>query len=348
MKMTNAMQILGHEVELIVPNRSRDIELGVNNIFDFYNVDPIKIKYMPWFKFPGILYIYSFMTACYVKFRGVKFVYSRDFYPALFCAFFGIDVIMEFHRKPIFAKGIKGEIILKFYKLSNLKGIVVISQALKDIFVKSGFNEDKIKVAHDASDAPLENQTPYPLEGEVKVGYVGHLYKGRGIENIIYLAERNAHLNFHIAGGTDRDISYWKSKCTDLINLHFHGFIPPSLTDSFRNSCDVLLAPYQKGLTIWAGGSDTSSFMSPLKIFEYMAAGKVIICSDLPVLREVLNDQNALLVTPTQMEEWNSALRRAISNKKLANELSVRAKMDFKKKYSWKARAHEITSLFSL
>ena len=44
------------------------------------------------------------------------------------------------------------------------------------------------------------------------------------------------------------------------------------------------------------GGINISGYTSPLKLFEYMSHKKAIIASDLPVLKEVLNNKNSVLV----------------------------------------------------
>ena len=52
----------------------------------------------------------------------------------------------------------------------------------------------------------------------------------------------------------------------------------------------------------------STHFTSPLKLFEYMAAGRAIVASDLPAIREVLRDgENALLVTPGDAERDGGA-----------------------------------------
>ena len=69
-------------------------------------------------------------------------------------------------------------------------------------------------------------------------------------------------------------------------NVELAGYLPHGEVASFLAACDVLLAPYQRQVSI-ASGFDTARWMSPLKIFEYMAAGRLVLCSDLPALREV-------------------------------------------------------------
>jgi len=83
--------------------------------------------------------------------------------------------------------------------------------------------------------------------------------------------------------------------------------------------------------------------MSPLKVFEYMEAGKAIIASDLPVLREVLvNMDNCILCHPSQLEAWEKSLSHLVKNEKLRLELGSRAQMHLINSYSWNRRAERV------
>ncbi len=83
------------------------------------------------------------------------------------------------------------------------------------------------------------------------------------------------------------------------------------------------------------------SFTSPLKLFEYMAYGKAIVASDLPVLREVLNDQLAILVRPRDFDGWKEAIRKFCSASK-RKQLGAAARRELEAKYSWKTRMENI------
>ena len=105
---------------------------------------------------------------------------------------------------------------------------------------------------------------------------------------------------------------------------------------------DVLLAPYQKKVSV-AGGGNTVQWMSPLKIFEYMSTGKPMISSDLPVLHEVLKpDKNAYLCIADDVDDWVSVLQSIQKNPTKAAQIGATAKEDFLQNYTWLRRSEKI------
>jgi glycosyltransferase involved in cell wall biosynthesis len=106
-----------------------------------------------------------------------------------------------------------------------------------------------------------------------------------------------------------------------------------------RLACDVLLAPYQRRV-FTHGGSDTSRWMSPLKVFEYMAAGKAIVCSDIPVLHEVLSHkETAWFCPPEDIDAWCAALTELRDDANLRLNLGQAARTTFLQHYTWRSRA---------
>jgi glycosyltransferase involved in cell wall biosynthesis len=118
------------------------------------------------------------------------------------------------------------------------------------------------------------------------------------------------------------------------------GHVPHPVSQRAQASVDVLLMPYQQSVSIGIQGHDTARWMSPMKMFEYLAAGVPIISSDLPVLREVLeNGKNALLANPEDAAQWVAALDLLISNSDYANSIGEFAHQQYKAKYTWLSRA---------
>ena len=83
--------------------------------------------------------------------------------------------------------------------------------------------------------------------------------------------------------------------------------------------------------------------MSPLKMFEYMAAGKAIVSSDLPALREVLTDgEDALLVPAADVDAWEEAVDRLLADEALRTRLGVAAQKKLLRDFTWEARAERV------
>jgi len=111
----------------------------------------------------------------------------------------------------------------------------------------------------------------------------------------------------------------------------------------FYRRFDIAMAPYQKIVAVAGGKGNTVEWMSPLKIFEYMAYGKAIIASDLPVLHEVLvPDRTALMVEPGDVAAWKNAICRLMINTEERRALGREARVKFLANYTWKRRAERI------
>jgi len=84
-------------------------------------------------------------------------------------------------------------------------------------------------------------------------------------------------------------------------------------------------------------------YMSPLKLFEYMAARRAIIASDLPSVREaVTHDDDALLVPPGDTLALADAIRRLRDDAALRARLAEQAHQHVMARYTWDARARRI------
>jgi len=100
--------------------------------------------------------------------------------------------------------------------------------------------------------------------------------------------------------------------------------------------------PYEQQIEGSSGGN-SAAICSPMKMFDYLAAGRAIITSDLPVLHEVLNHENAVFCPPDDVAHWSQALSTLISDPEYRQKLSVRAKQDAGR-YTWRARARNTIS----
>lgn len=299
---------------------------------------------LPFLRVGGLpSFLYAWQRIRPVLKREADMVFSRNIYwmPAIPK---NIPFIFESHTPPQNAlqKWVEG----KLYARPSCCGIVVISEKMREIY-ETIFPEHKNKfiVAHDGADDPaptledIKERVARPLKN---IGYVGQLYQGRGVEIIIESARALPHLTFHIVGGKPEMIEGYKNAGAPD-NIIFHGHQPHSALPDFYRTFDAVLAPYQRKVSVAGDAGDTSAFMSPLKIFEYMSWGLPILCSDMPVLREVLEDNyNALLITPDNAQDWVRALEKLRDEPDARFKIGENARKDFIKCYTWKERARTI------
>jgi len=224
--------------------------------------------------------------------------------------------------------------------------LVVISEALRQEYLRLfEVREHLVAMLPDAADDPGDGSGDrLGPPDRLQVGYVGNVYRGRGVETVLALAAACPWADFHVVGGDASELAPWIEQGRHLTNLRLHGFVPPGQTDRFRLGADVLLAPYHRRVSTHRGG-ESARWMSPLKVFEYMAAGRPIIVSDLPVLREVVQDGvHALMCEPENPAVWAEALGRLARDPDLRVRLGREARAEFLRRYTWTARARAALS----
>lgn len=349
MKMCQAFADNGHEVVLLAPNRHKEYEKAINDVYEYYGVKKnfeIKKLWYPEIKGKSFFYTLSILFYLMVN-KKFDLVYGRFLHGCYIATLLKNEVIFESHAPIYEKKNYELKLFEKLIKSKYLKKFVVISEALRNMYLSNGYlNDTKIQVAHDGADEVIDFENKAKLLGNknnLKVGYVGHLYKGRGIELIIECAKKLNAVSFHIVGGSNKDIQYWKEHIDryKIENIYFYGFVSPKEATFYRNAFDIVLAPYSKQVSVFGNAGDTSKFMSPLKIFEYMSHKKAIIASDLPVLREILTKENSILVDPENSQSWVEAIKK-LEIDDMKERISNNALSEFKTKYSWFIRAKKL------
>ena len=346
MKMSQAFANIGHEVILLAPDRRKKYEKNVHDIYDYYGVKKnFKIKKLWYPEFKGGAFFYTLKIFLYLIInKKFNLVYGRFLYGCYVASLLKNEVIYESHA-PIYEETNYGlRFFKKLIKSKYFKKLVVISHALKDIYLENKFlKNEKIQVEHDGADEALDFKSTINLKGvknNLKVGYIGHLYQGKGMEVIALIADKvNNDVEFHIIGGIKKDIDHWKKKINSK-NVFFYSYAPHKEVGNYINAMDICILPNQK--VIFANGAtksgmNLSKFTSPLKLFEYMSHKKAIIASDLPVLREVLNERNSILVEFDNENEWIEAIEK-LKNPKNREKISIQALNDFNN-FTWKNRA---------
>ncbi len=346
-KMCEAFADGGIKTELLVPFRKGSIK---ENIFDYYGIKRnFKIKKLcsPDFYLPGksdkiAFGIKSFISAAILFFSsifsGFDVVYSRDELPLYFLSFFRKNIFFEAHK---FSKS-RGFFYRRF-KNKDFK-IIVISKGLENEFIKSGFKPENILVAPDGVDTDEFDISETKEECRKKSGlpqdkkivlYAGHLFEWKGVHILAEAAARLPEVLFVFVGGTEADVLNFKERFGNEKNIKILGQKPHREIPSFLRAADALILPNSAKEAI------SVSYTSPLKLFEYMASRKPIIASDLPSIREVLNERNSILVKPDDAEALAGGIKKALEDVAFSDRISQTA-FENAREYTWRKRAAKI------
>lgn len=167
--------------------------------------------------------------------------------------------------------------------------------------------------------------------------YAGSFFPWKGAAELVRAAAGLPDYRITLVGGDEARISELSSGVSgEGAELIFTGHLPHALVMSRLSEACIAVLPNR---------DDTdSSFTSPIKLFEYMAAGCAIVASDLPALREILSDEEAVWVRPGDPDALAAGIRRVGEDVLLASRLGQRVR-DKSARYTWDARADRLIAI---
>ena len=328
MRMCEAFANTGIKLELVVPKRLNPIK---QDSFRYYGIqEGFVIRKLPTLDFVfigrlGFLFqatSFAMSAFWYALLKRVDIIYGRDELSLFYLSLFKKNVVWEAHTaKDNWFVGVL---------LRRSKVIVVISKGLKDHYISLGARQEKILVAHSGVDLgvfknikeskeELRNKLGLPVDKKI-IAYIGRrktMGEDKGVE------ELETILN---------SLAQQDPKIHPLIVSEIHSSAVPQ----YMKAVDVLVMNYPNA-------EHYAKYMSPLKLFEYMASGTTIVTSDLPSIREVLNDSSAFFFEPDNAESLKVAIIAALNSKE---DKAQNALKDVKK-YSWEKRAKDILTFIT-
>jgi glycosyltransferase involved in cell wall biosynthesis len=263
-------------------------------------------------------------------------------------AHWGYPTALELHHPPRTPR--QERALETFVAARGFRGLVVISERLRAEILRRlpRLDPRAVLVAPDGVDA-RRIQAPVvrrPAQ-DCRAVYCGSLHPGKGMETLLPAAALLGQLRFDVIGGDPQQIRALRERSPP--NVHFLGWMPHEQTQQRLRDYDIALAPYSatvRGARTPAHES-LASWMSPLKLFEYMAAGLPIVTSDLPVLRELLrDDDSALLVAPDDVQGYAAAIERLARDADLRERLARRAQETLRH-HTWDNRAARILAFLA-
>lgn len=348
-QMCNAFHGIGFKVLLMIPFQGHSIEdnkrifekeFGIKLSTDlaFYQVlrsVPLINKYFSWIsvgfalrKISSKMYFVRNVTfGVLLRFLKVRFIFEAHNF--------------RLHLGSRILDSILTVLLISIAKTQYCVQFICISEALRGYWSQKGISRNKLLTLHDGYDStkfPFNGQASTEKldiiipEGRLVCTYTGSLFPDRGVELILLLAVRFPELFFVVAGGPEvRKREYERIIGEQKItNIVFTGSIPHNKIPELLSRSHILLA-------LWSWKVPTIHYCSPLKIFEYMASGKIILAEAYPTIKEVLNDKMAVLVEPENITDLTKKLEEVLNNLttigvgKVASAIAA-------EKYSWHKR----------
>jgi glycosyltransferase involved in cell wall biosynthesis len=225
-------------------------------------------------------------------------------------------------------------------------GYVTITSGLAQEMAARFGPRAEMAVVPDGARVPAVAPPRPPARGRPRpvVAYAGHLYRWKGVDVLLEALARLPGVRGLVVGGHEKepDLARMKMAAEELGiagRVTFTGWVPPADIPALLAGADVLVLPNP-------ASAISTRFTSPLKLFEYMAARRPIVASDLPAIGEVLqHDRTALLVKPGDPDALAAGVQRLLDDTALGEALADAAFADVAE-YAWDRRAAQLEACF--
>ena len=346
----------GVELELIVPWRFNPIKddpyeyYSVENCFPIKKIFSLDLVWLPkigfWLQERSFLF---FVKIFLFFFRDKETLYVRGENVAKDLVFFA-----KKYKYPLFVESHAKPRKIDFYKkiFKEVNGVVVITKqyeadlknlGISDVlYTPDAVDVESFKIG--ASKQQCRGILHLPGDKRI-VGYVGKYRTNgqpKGVEDLIAafsgLAREYTDI-FLLLVGINKDemaevAGLFKNVGIQEGQYAIVGHVRQAEIPKYLKASDVLVMNYP------ALGHYVH-YMSPLKLFEYMASGVPIVATDLPSIRDILNESNSFLVKPDSQKDLSLGIMSILNDEKLADSIAEQSLRDIQQ-YSWGNRARSI------
>jgi glycosyltransferase involved in cell wall biosynthesis len=351
MKVIQALLQLGHDVRLFAP---RETSLpSAQTLRDHYGLHSVPELHQLTSRTRFKRFDFIVLAQRAARRFGAGLIYTWLPQSAALGVRAGCPVVLEMHAD---VAGRMGAWWLRqFWGGGGPRCMTVTTLALKEALARStglAFPDQQVLVAPNGVELEKYESLPGPEQARLQLGlppglmagFTGHIYPGRGADLLFELARQMPELNFLWVGGTPELVSFWRGRLESagISNVTMTGFLEHRLIPLYQAAADILLMPYSRSIE-GSSGQDIGEVINPMKMFEYMAAGRAIVSADLPSIREILNPANAVLCEPGDVVAWRSAILALLGDESHRLALGSKARGDVEK-FTWLAREQRILS----
>jgi glycosyltransferase involved in cell wall biosynthesis len=347
----SALAGLGIPVTLVLPKRSNPID---RDLFSYYGVEKhFDVEYIPivdlvkkgFWGYWLSQFLFSFALARKKWDKREYVILTRDEWSGWLLSLLGYRVFYDMHGFPetwrrlwkVVMKTMTGIICTNAWKMKQMKDIFEIQEE-KMLLARNGFDALAFTIDFSKEDArSILNISP---KGHI-VMYTGHLYDWKGADVLARAASYIKGTHIMLVGGDVNQAEDFKKRYAGSPNILIVGQKPHEEIPFYLKAADVLVLPNSRISSNPRAVPYSIYDTSPIKLFEYMSSKRPIVASDLPSIREVVNEQIAFFFEPDNPEDLARKIQDVIRD---TEESTRRADRAFREaqQYTWEARARAI------
>ncbi|MBX4209214.1 glycosyltransferase [Candidatus Parcubacteria bacterium] len=348
-KSAEAFADAGLDVRVLVPKRKGVVG---QDAYEYFGVKRnFTIVDIPTTGLSNIFKKISFWLSYRTFAKGVKahlmahagpadIIYSNETLPLYAASSISKNIFYEMHDFPesklaLFARFL-GRV--KWMLVHNRWKVEKIGKTFD--FPANGMMCEPNAVDIDAFDLPIaqndaREKLGLPHDKKIAV-YTGHLYGWKGVDTLAKAADLlSSEFLVVFVGGTAADVSRFREKYGKFERVMIVGHKPHKEIPLWQKAADILILPNSAKENI------SAFYTSPMKLFEYMASRKPIVASDIPSIREIVDESSAFLVAPDDSAALAGGILLAANDKETAKARAEKAR-SLVEDHSWSKRARRI------
>ncbi|MBE0625154.1 MAG: glycosyltransferase family 4 protein [Burkholderiales bacterium] len=199
------------------------------------------------------------------------------------------------------------------------------------------YGERAIEVLPNGVDWPEQVPQKDWAQAGSHIAYAGSFFAWKGVADLVQAASELPGCTIALYGGDEAQLARERGRAPAAgARLEFRGHVPQQeVMRGLANACIAVLPNRD---------DPDSRYTSPIKLFEYMAAGCAIVASDLPPLRAVLAENEAVWVRPGDPHSLADGIRLLAADPERARRMGERGR-EKARAYTWRARAERLAGL---
>ncbi len=246
-----------------------------------------------------------------------------------------IKIIVTSHGGDIFSLNKFGLEQLKKRVLKIASHITVVSHAMKNKVCSLGIQKSAVSVNPMGVDL---KSTFIPSDKKIhrkNIIFVGRLVEVKGVKHLIKAIQKIAvdspeiHLNIIGDGPLKEELVSLTKKLNIEKNVSFLGSIPNQKIPELLQKSYISVIP-----SIITKQGNQEGF--GLTIVESMGCECIVVASDLPGIRDIINDQhNGFLTNPSDSNSIASTLQYILANPEECRKIAIQGRIDANQKFDW-------------